>query len=563
MWGPCELAFRFMSSDTQNENGDSSSKKSSGGDYEGPVCPRCKEPFTDTLSAITTTRFIRCQNCNHFFIFLAESDHNILHSQQFASEEAMQHEDDLQPKSLPSPREMFKHLNEYVIGQEKAKKVLSVAMYNHYKRLNSCLPSSQQQGENGGYVEQINLQPPIGTPGYDRNLITSRLQLLPRGLVHTSNATQSKPTSAHVHATEPPLEEDEVEDGIKLDKSNIILMGPTGCGKTLLAQTLAKYLDVPMVICDCTTLTQAGYVGDDIESVIVKLFHEADFNVEKAQQGIIFLDEVDKISCVPGFHHLRDVGGEGVQQGLLKILEGTTVHIPDRTSTKKPKGDTISVDTTNILFIASGAFNSLDKVVAKRKNEKVIGFGAPTFASETSASSSKADDTGLSSTNPDLAEELHRDQLLLDVESRDLMNYGMIPEFVGRFPVLVSLNTLDKDSLVKILTEPKDALVPQYTHLFKLDKVDLTFSKEALYAIADQASSKKTGARGLRSIMEQLLLDSMFDVPNSNIAAVHVDESAVLGKSVVEYKYHPTTEQHKDTQDNLARTGQTGDSMAV
>ncbi|XP_064391315.1 ATP-dependent Clp protease ATP-binding subunit ClpX-like [Halichondria panicea] len=501
---------RHMSTDTGQ--GDSQ-----GGKNNRPVCPRCGEPFKATTSTLTLTRFLECTNCQHFYLFMADSE-----------EENNHHDNQTELEQLPSPKEMYEHLDSYVVGQTRAKKVLSVAMYNHYKRIQAMTPINQ--GDNGGTVEHLQSTPPVGTSAYAKGLLAQGVDMLPQGYTPTSYGTMIGENKEE----ESVSMETTTDSGVRLDKSNIILLGPTGCGKTLLAQCLAKYLDVPMVICDCTTLTQAGYVGDDIESVIIKLLHEANFDVSKAQRGIIFLDEVDKISCVAGFHHLRDVGGEGVQQGLLKILEGTTVHVPEKSSTRKSKGETITVDTTNILFVASGAFNGLDKIVARRNNEKVIGFGAP--ADSTPPTPSHPHTPSLPTPSTSTSEDTHRDKLLSAVESRDLMSYGMIPEFVGRFPILVSLESLDKDSLVRILTEPTNALVPQYTKLFEMDKVELEFSEEALDVIAEQAQEKKTGARGLKAILETILLDPMFEVPRSDITSVHINKDTALGNALPTYK---------------------------
>jgi len=336
---------------------------------------------------------------------------------------------------------------------------------------------------------------------------------------------------------------------IKLDKSNILMLGPTGSGKTLLASTVAKCLDVPFAICDCTTLTQAGYVGEDVESVIAKLLQDANGNVEKCQQGIVFLDEVDKIGSVPGVHQLRDVGGEGVQQGLLKILEGTIVNVPDKNA-RKMRSENIQVDTSNILFVASGAFNGLDKIIGRRKRQKYLGFGAMPSNEEPSRRratqmeqadhSSNAGALSDETTEHVHEENLERDRLLQDCEARDLVEFGMIPEFVGRLPVVVSFESLSEDMLVKILTEPRNALVAQYKALLALDKVELEFTTGALKCIARRALEKKTGARGLRSILEKILLEAMFEVPDSDIVAVRIDEDVILGKKPIEFIHEPS-----------------------
>uniref|UniRef100_A0A183AIL5 ClpB_D2-small domain-containing protein n=1 Tax=Echinostoma caproni TaxID=27848 RepID=A0A183AIL5_9TREM len=345
------------------------------------------------------------------------------------------------------------------------------------------------------------------------------------------------------------LSDDSAEQQVKLEKSNIVMLGPTGSGKTLLAQTLAQCLDVPFAICDCTTLTQAGYVGEDIESVIAKLLQDANFNVERAQQGIVFLDEVDKISSKAGFlHSIRDVGGEGVQQGMLKLLEGSIVNVPDGKSSRKLRGETVQVDTTNILFIASGAFNGLDKIVGRRKHRKTVGFadlstlpdggkpGITDFESEP-IDMFNVDHMRTAFETSAMEENEERDRLLHEVEARDLIDFGIIPEFVGRFPIITVLHSLDEEMLVRILTEPRNALLRQYQLLFGIDQCELKITRDALKAIAREALTQRTGARGLRAILENLLLQARYEVPGSEISAVVITEDVVLGREPPEYHY--------------------------
>ncbi|CAD6190940.1 unnamed protein product [Caenorhabditis auriculariae] len=543
------LALRSPSASRLNARGCSSSSGGSndgnGGDLTTPTnkpttslgnCKHCSKPLKPLPTLTPSSRYIHCDNCKKLYLasFAEENSKNWNIKNE-------------QRKSPPYPSQIAEYLDKFVVGQKQAKKTLAVGVYQHYRRLEHNIESGagsiHQSAAQRNAAEDSKV--PRGVLYQDEmrlgQMATNELRPTPyiqqNISISNAGAVQQAPVSRRAPPTFKSLPEN--EPTVRLEKSNILLIGPSGVGKTFLTQTLARVLDVPIALCDCTSMTQAGYVGEDVESVIQKLVQAAGGNVERAQQGIVFLDEIDKIAAAQEGHSAayRDVSGEGVQNALLKLVEGTVVNVKSGRKSVGSQQDTVQVDTSDILFIASGAFNSLDKIVGRRLDKKSLGFGSSSGSMRVSTEDSNA------------VAMKKRDELLSKSDQGDLINFGMVPELVGRFPVLVPFHSFDKQMLVRVMTEPQNSLLAQLKLQFAIDNVDLSFSAEALEQVAQNALERKTGARALRSILEAVLLDAKFTVPGSDIESILVTREAVRGENLVEYTRRQRVEEAADDEE--------------